>query len=248
MRNLLLTTTFLFIGLNFYAQIGIRTTTPEAQLDITSTDSGILIPRVDLTSLFVELPVANPQGGHLEESTMVYHKGTNGIEAGYYYWDSTKWQGLAKKEEKTQGLQYYVFSGSGTTPNTERTTISNTLVTSGIWTGLLDDVAQNMIQSGDNFFILFTGTLEVETTGMYQIQSVTDDGAKVIVDNIPVLNRWIDQSVTTFDGTSFFLAKGKHKFEFWYYENSGTDFMQFNWLQNSSGSLGIIDANLFIIE
>ncbi|WP_445710882.1 PA14 domain-containing protein [Flavobacterium sp.] len=247
MRNLLLTS-FLFLGLNFYAQVGIKTTTPQAQLDITSTNSGILIPRVDLTSLLIELPVTNPQSGHLEESTMVYHKGTNGIEAGYYYWDGTKWQGIAKKEEKTKGLQYYVFAGSGATPNTERTTINNTLVTSGIWTGVLNDAAQNTIQSGDNFFILFTGTLEVERSGMYQVQSISDDGARVIVDNIPVLNRWVDQGTTTFNGASFFLAKGKHKFEFWYYENAGGDFMQFNWLQNTSGSVGVINANSFIIE
>lgn len=238
---------FLFVANITHAQIGIETTSPQAQLDITSTNRGILIPRVALTSLTVQLPVTNPQGGSIAVSTLVYHNGANGISAGYYYWTGTNWQGLAKADD-TRGLQFFAFSGNTNSPNIDKSNFNMTIVNSGLWTGLLNDACRSTIRTGDNYTILLTGTLVVETAGNFQIQSSSDDGARVVIDNIPVLNRWIDQGNTVFNGTTVFLSKGKHKIEFWYYENTGGEFMQFSWLQNANGSTGVINANSFIVE
>lgn len=229
------------------AQIGIQTTTPQAQLDVTATDRGILIPRVALTSLTVQLPVTNPQGGHIVESTLVYHNGTNGITAGYYYWTGTKWQGIGKANE-TNGLQFFAFSGNSSSPTIDKSNFNMTVVNSGIWTGLLNDACKSSIRNGDNYTIMFTGTLVVETPGNFQLQSVTDDGGRIVIDDVPVLNKWIDQGLTTFNSTTVFLARGKHKIEFWFYENTGGDFMQFNWVQNANGTTGTVNASSFIIE
>ena len=230
-----------------YSQVGIGTTTPAAQLEVSATNQGILIPRVGLTSLVTASPILNPQGGALVTSTMVYHTGVNSINAGYYYWDGTKWQGIGKADEN-RGLQYYAFSGNGASPNVDKSNFNLTLVGSGLWSGVLNDACRAAIRSGNNYTILFTGTLVVETAGNFQLQSTSDDGARVVIDGIPVLNRWIDQGTTTFDGSTVFLAKGKHLIEFWYYENSGSDFMQFNWLQNANGTTGIVNASSFIVE
>jgi PA14 domain len=230
-----------------YSQVGIQTTSPQAQLDIIATNRGLLIPRVALTALNTELPITNPQGGSIVESTLVYHNGTNGITAGFYYWDSTKWQGFGKPNETT-GLQYYALTGNGTSPNIDKSGLNFTIVNSGLWTGDLNDAARIAIRTGDNYMIMFSGTLVVETAGNFQLQSRSDDGARVVIDNIPVLNRWVDQGTTTFDGATVFLAKGKHKIEFWYYERQLGEFMQFNWLQNANGTTGVVNANSFIIE
>jgi hypothetical protein len=237
----------LFVVTSINAQIGIETTTPQAQLDITSNNKGILIPRVALTSLTVQLPVTNPQGGNIVESTLVYHNGTNGISAGYYYWTGSIWQGLAKSDD-TRGLQYYAFSGNNSSPNTEKSNLTMSIVNSGLWTGALNDACRGSIRTGDNYTIVFTGTLVVDTPGNFQIQSNSDDGARVIIDNIPVLNRWVDQGVTIVNGNTIYLSKGKHKIEFWYYENSGSEFMQFSWLQNANGATGVINASSFIVQ
>lgn len=230
------------------AQIGILTTAPEAALDVKSTNGGILIPRVALTSLTVQAPVVNPQGGTIPTSTLVFHNGTNAIAAGYYYWDGAKWMGVGKEDE-SKGLQYYVFSGNGASPTIEKSTLNLTLISSGIWNGALNDAAQDAVYAGNNFVIFFTGTFVVKNAGNFQIQSVSDDGSKVIIDTIPVLNRWNDQGVTATNGNSVYLSKGKHKVEFWYYDNSGSDFMEFNWLQNANGTApGTVNANDFIIE
>lgn len=236
-----------FISVFMNAQVGIQTITPQAQLDIISSNSGLLIPRVALTSLTVQLPVTNPQGGNIVESTLIYHNGTNGILAGFYYWDTAKWQGIGKADE-TRGLQFYALTGNGTSPNIDKSGLNFTIVNSGLWTGNLNDAARIAIRTGDNYMIMFSGTLVVETAGNFQLQSTSDDGARVVIDNIPVLNRWIDQGTTTFDGATVFLAKGKHKIEFWYYERQLGEFMQFNWLQNANGTTGVVNANSFIIE
>ncbi|WP_203294486.1 hypothetical protein [Luteirhabdus pelagi] len=77
------------------AQVGIGTTAPEAQLDIQSSNSGLLIPRVALASDTDITTVTNPEGTPLAESTMVYNTGTGGLtEAGFYFWNGASWDKL----------------------------------------------------------------------------------------------------------------------------------------------------------
>jgi hypothetical protein len=248
-NNLLLFCLFAFFSTQ--AQVGITTSTPNAQLDVTATNAGILIPRVTLTSLTVAAPVLNPTGAALAVSTMVYHSGVNSINQGYYYWDGTRWQGIGKSSQE-KGLQYYVFSGtSGSAPNTEKSTNTAVLTSSGSLTGALNTTTLNTLRGalGNNYMILFTGTLVVETAGVFQFSSYSDDGSRIFVDGVPVLNRWGDQGPTLANGTAFNLAKGKHKVEFWYYQNAGGQDMIFNWVQNPLGiTAGEISASSFIVE
>jgi len=82
-----------------YAQVGIGTTSPNAQLDIESTTNGILIPRVALSSKAVSAPVVNPNGGGAPaDATLVYNTATAGAGAdavtpGFYYYSaaSSRW-------------------------------------------------------------------------------------------------------------------------------------------------------------
>lgn len=72
---------------NAFAQVGVGTTTPSAALDITSTNDGILVPRVALTITSSALPLTAPT-----TSEMVYNTATvNDVTPGFYYWDGTKW-------------------------------------------------------------------------------------------------------------------------------------------------------------
>ena len=90
---LLLVYTFLPIIVN--AQVGIGTTTPKGALDVNSTTTGFLMPRVALTATNVVAPVVNPQGGALAVGTMIFNTstiaGTYGVVPGLYYWDGAKW-------------------------------------------------------------------------------------------------------------------------------------------------------------
>ena len=94
MRNFYLL--FLLYSCSFFSQVGIGTTTPNGVLDVVSSNQGLLIPRVELTSTNVSAPVINPTSGVLANSTLIYNSATNGIFPnnvfpGFYYWDGLKW-------------------------------------------------------------------------------------------------------------------------------------------------------------
>ncbi len=84
----------LSLPLFIQAQIGVNTTTPNAMLDVNSTNNGMLIPRVNLTSILDNTTVVNPQGGALVTSTVVYNTtaagvAPNNVLPGFYYWNNT---------------------------------------------------------------------------------------------------------------------------------------------------------------
>ncbi len=74
-----------------YAQVGINTTTPAdgSMLDVTSTEKGMLVPRVDIDNLNTIAPVT----GGSTESLLVYNTNTT-TGKGFYYWNGTLWIGM----------------------------------------------------------------------------------------------------------------------------------------------------------
>lgn len=75
-----------------YAQVGINTTSPNAQLDIQSSNvatpantDGILIPKID------EYPATNPTAS--QDGMLVYATGNGSVTKGFYYWNNatTSW-------------------------------------------------------------------------------------------------------------------------------------------------------------
>ncbi|NQY29057.1 MAG: hypothetical protein HRT69_06255 [Flavobacteriaceae bacterium] len=114
MKLRLLIPLFFMAAIAMQAQVGIGNTSPNAGLDISSTTTGLLIPRVALTSLAVQAPVLNPQGGAIPTSTLIYHDGSNAITAGFYYWDGAQWVLLTTGESS----DWTITGNTGTTPAT----------------------------------------------------------------------------------------------------------------------------------
>lgn len=78
---------FLLLVITANAQVGIGTTSPQAELDITSSNDGLLIPRVSLINSTDATTVQT-----LTVSELVYHTGSAGLATpGYYYWDGVQW-------------------------------------------------------------------------------------------------------------------------------------------------------------
>jgi len=91
----------LFIGIVGKAQTGIGTTTPEAsaKLDISSTNKGLLPPRITLTSRTDNSTIPSPATGLL-----VYNTGSNpNLVAGYYYWNGSSWVSAMVGQDHTGG-------------------------------------------------------------------------------------------------------------------------------------------------
>ncbi|WP_410878045.1 hypothetical protein [Myroides sp. DW712] len=81
-----------------HAQVGIGTPTPitSTQLDVTATDKGILIPRVELK----KLTEFDPIQGAKTESLLVYNSlGSTEVPVGFYYWVDAKWNRIVGKAE-----------------------------------------------------------------------------------------------------------------------------------------------------
>lgn len=120
---------FFLLSFNAFAQVGIGTTTPNAnaKLDVTSTavePGGLLLPRVALSGTANVAPLT----AHVQGMT-VYNTATAGnVTPGYYYNDGTQWVRIA----------------ADFTPSDDWTTTGNSGTTPGTGTG------QNYIGTGDN--------------------------------------------------------------------------------------------------
>lgn len=112
MKKLVSVVAFLFLipTIETKAQVGIGATNPSGALDITSTDNGLLIPRVALTNTTTVLPVLTGT-----TSELVYNTATiNDVTPGFYYLSTTTgpWVRLAT----TAANPWSLTENSGTNP------------------------------------------------------------------------------------------------------------------------------------
>ncbi|MDN3677880.1 hypothetical protein QWY90_11225 [Flavobacterium paronense] len=100
---------FLLAINSIYAQVGIGTASPASSsaLDITSTNTGLLIPRVALLSTSDVATITSPA-----TSLLVYNSGF--APNGYYYWNGSLWVQLATGNNTDWSLS----GNSGTNPTT----------------------------------------------------------------------------------------------------------------------------------
>jgi len=104
---------FLLINISVIAQVGVGTTTPQATMDITSTNDGLLIPRIALSATNVAT-VLTPTTSELVYNTATSAIGPNQVTPGFYYWDGTLWIRLSSGATNDWALT----GNAGTTPGT----------------------------------------------------------------------------------------------------------------------------------
>ncbi|PRP67971.1 hypothetical protein [Nonlabens agnitus] len=96
------------------AQVGLNTITPEAFLDVASTDAGVLLPRITLTNRTSAAPVTNPNGGSLVDGTMVWNTGLGALQpAGFYYWQNGQWNQLLADNEQQVYFGKMIIDAAG---------------------------------------------------------------------------------------------------------------------------------------
>ncbi|TDP61760.1 beta strand repeat-containing protein [Flavobacterium dankookense] len=132
--------------------IGISQPNPQGILDITSTNDGLLIPRVALTTTTSALPLTLPTISELVYNTA----NVSDVTSGFYYWNGTIWVRLA----------------TGVTTNDWTTTGNAGLSGTTNFMGTTDDVdvsfRRNNIASGkiqSTNTSLGVGALNIATTG-----------------------------------------------------------------------------------
>ncbi len=210
MKRLLMLCAFLPSIISF-AQVGIGTTTPQAFLDV---DGG----SVRLSNY----------GSQTYSGTVSYLLGveTDGdiIE-------------VSPNSFGTPGIQYYTWDIPNTTsPDIDNPRTLGIPSSSGLVTGLLDETTSDAIApAADGYIILFQGSLPVDNTGNFTFNSDSDDGSRIYIDGVLVLDDWINQGTGSVASATINLAAGLHKIEFWFYENAGGDAINFTWGTNPDG-------------
>jgi len=167
--------------------------------------------------------------------------------------DGTNWQQLnnSASSQDVQGLQYYVWNTANVSqPNIDNKRTLGVSTTQGQQLGLLNNATRGSLAPDANGYIIhFKGVLNVQNTGNFTFNARSDDGSRVYVDDVLVVENWFNQGPTTRSGTVT-LAEGEHDIEFWYYEDTGGDFMEFSWGANPDGyPVGsTIDAPQFLVK
>lgn len=93
----------------------------------------------------------------------------------------------------------------------------------------------------DNFSSRWTGKLLAPTSGLYQLQTVSDDGVRLWVNGALVIDNWTDHAPATNTSAAIALAAGQQadlKLE--YYERGGGAVMRLQWLPPGGGSFAAI--------
>lgn len=132
MKKVLLLGALIVVGSSFGQNVGIGTATPNAsaKLDVTSTNSGVLIPRVALTAANAAGPVTAPATSLLVYNTATAGAGINAVSPGFYYWDGARWVRMSNDAWLVGGNTLTVGgSGNlGTVTNSHVDLITNNIV------------------------------------------------------------------------------------------------------------------------
>ena len=81
----------------------------------------------------------------------------------------------------------------------------------------------------DRFSARWTTSVELEE-GNYRFTTVSDDGVRVLVDGVNIIDNWTVHPETT-DTAAIALSAGSHEVTVEYFENTGVATMQFGWEQ-----------------
>ncbi|TFV86862.1 PA14 domain-containing protein [Blastococcus sp. CT_GayMR16] len=85
----------------------------------------------------------------------------------------------------------------------------------------------------DNFSARWTGAFDFPTAGTYTFTAVSDDGIRVWVDDVLLIDQWRAQAATTFTASRA-LTAGSHTVRVQYYEAAGSAVARLSWTAGGS--------------
>ena len=91
--------------------------------------------------------------------------------------------------------------------------------------------------TADKWSARWTGTLTAPVTGEYTFSLTSDDGSRLLVNGVRIIDNWRDQAPTTELGTVSMTAGQVVPIAIDFYQNAGGDFLGFGWRVPAGGSL-----------
>ncbi len=95
----------------------------------------------------------------------------------------------------------------------------------------------------DKFSVRWTGTVEASSTGDFQFQTNTDDGVRLWINGVQVINSWSNGAASTNTGAPMALIAGnRYTIKMEFYENGGQALAQLRWKTPGTTSYVAIPA------
>ena len=83
--------------------------------------------------------------------------------------------------------------------------------------------------SNNNFTARWTGQIQPQFSGTYTFHTTTDDGVRLWVNDQLIIDKWIDQGPTTWDGSVALIAGSRYAMRLEYYEAGGGAVAKLEW-------------------
>jgi mono/diheme cytochrome c family protein len=98
--------------------------------------------------------------------------------------------------------------------------------------------------NSNNFSVRWSGRIEAPATGTYRFQTVSDDGVRVWVNGIQLINNWTAHAETTNTSGAISLTAGtRYNITVEYYEASGQSEIRLRWLTPGNSSYVAVPVN-----
>lgn len=97
----------------------------------------------------------------------------------------------------------------------------------------------------DTFSVRWTGQVMPQYSEQYTFYTSTDDGVRLWVNGVQLINKWVDQGTKEWSGKITLVAGQKYDIKLEYYENGGGAVAQLRWSSPSRSKQIIPQANLF---
>jgi hypothetical protein len=101
--------------------------------------------------------------------------------------------------------------------------------------------------TADNFSVRWTGRVQAPVTGTYRFTTVSDDGIRLWVNGVQVINNWTDHASTTNTSSGISLTAGvKYTITLEYYEKGGSATARLQWTPPGQSLQVIPQSRLFV--
>jgi len=101
------------------------------------------------------------------------------------------------------------------------------------------------ITGSDTFSIRWTGQVQPLYSGTYTFYTTTDDGVRLWVNNVQLINKWVNQAPTEWSGNISLTAGTKYDIRMEYYENTGGAVARLSWSSASQAKQIIPQTQLY---
>lgn len=161
---------------------------------------------------------------------------------------------IAAVQAQTAGLNFQTYASTGPAPTytqgADGTITNRTLLSTGTvstinyqWGG------GGVLNSGrgDGVIVRFHGFINIPTAGLYSFGGNADDGIRIRINNIQVVDSWIE-SGGAFRSGNVNLPAGVLPVEVMYYENGGGAMVNFQWYVQSTATWQIVPSTMLATQ